>query len=65
VAVLARTWRRVLGGVVAEAAQFPGMALDKSPCAMTLVVAAEFVALRRMIAGSGAIAHGGQLGLIE
>nr|BFE73766.1 hypothetical protein GCM10020092_070670 [Actinoplanes digitatis] len=45
---------------VAQLAQAPGVALSEAPCAVSLVVAAELVALGRVVAGCGAVAHGGQ-----
>jgi hypothetical protein len=46
---------------VALAAQALGVPLGQSPCAVTLVLATKLLALRRIVAGRGPIAHSGQL----
>ncbi|MET8150594.1 hypothetical protein [Actinoplanes sp. NPDC005259] len=47
--------------MAAQLAQTTGMALCKAPCAMPLVLAAELVTLRGIVAGFGAVTHGSQL----
>ncbi|GID94097.1 hypothetical protein ACFQFC_09445 [Amorphoplanes digitatis] len=45
----------------AQPAQAPGVTLSEAPRAVSLVVAAELVPLGGVIAGCGAVTHGGQL----
>ncbi|MET8154373.1 hypothetical protein ACIBSW_19840 [Actinoplanes sp. NPDC049668] len=45
----------------AQLAQTPSVALRKAPRAVSLVVAAELVALGGIVSGCGAVTHGGQL----
>ena len=57
--------RPVTTAVGADATQALGMAPFQAPSAMALVFATELVALRRIVAGGGRVAHCGQFTCVK